>query len=195
MRTYHMLFMQFFLITLILSGCTSYAFKAATIEPPDQAYNFALTDQNEKEFTLSQVKGKVALLFFGYTNCPDVCPATLSDLQIVLKRLGTNATNVAVLFVTVDPERDTPERLRRFVSLYDPATIALTGTSDELTAVYKAYGAGAQRRDTPESALVYMMDHTSTITVIDKQGQRRLLIGFGTPIDDIVSDINALIAE
>ena len=195
MRTYHMLFMQFFLITLILSGCTSYAFKAATIEPPDQAYNFALTDQNEKEFTLSQVKGKVALVFFGYTNCPDVCPATLSDLQIVLKRLGTNATNVAVLFVTVDPERDTPERLRRFVSLYDPATIALTGTSDELTAVYKAYGAGAQRRDTPESALVYMMDHTSTITVIDKQGQRRLLIGFGTPIDDIVSDINALIAE
>jgi protein SCO1/2 len=190
-----MLFMQFFLITLILSGCTSYAFKAATIEPPDQAYNFALTDQNEKEFTLSQVKGKVALVFFGYTNCPDVCPATLSDLQIVLKRLGTNATNVAVLFVTVDPERDTPERLRRFVSLYDPATIALTGTSDELTAVYKAYGAGAQRRDTPESALVYMMDHTSTITVIDKQGQRRLLIGFGTPIDDIVSDINALIAE
>jgi protein SCO1/2 len=187
--------MQFFLITHILSGCTSYAFKAATIEPPDQAYNFALTDQNEKEFTLSQVKGKVALVFFGYTNCPDVCPATLSDLQIVLKRLGTNATNVAVLFVTVDPERDTPERLRRFVSLYDPATIALTGTSDELTAVYKAYGAGAQRRDTPESALVYMMDHTSTITVIDKQGQRRLLIGFGTPIDDIVSDINALIAE
>jgi len=195
MRTYHMLFMQLFLITLILSGCTSYAFKSATIEPPDQAYNVALTDQNEKEFTLSQVNGRVALLFFGYTNCPDVCPATLSDLQIVLKRLGTNATNVAVLFVTVDPERDTPERLRRFVSLYDPATIALTGTADELTAVYQAYGAGAQRRDTPESALVYMMDHTSTITVIDKQGQRRLLIGFGTPIDDIVSDINALIAE
>lgn len=195
MRTYHMLFMQLFLTTLILSGCTSYAFKAATIEPPDQAYNVALMDQNEKEFTLSQVKGKVALLFFGYTNCPDVCPATLSDLQIVLKRLGKNATNVAVLFVTVDPERDTPERLRRFVSLYDPATIALTGTTDGLTAVYQAYGAGAQRRDTPESALVYMMDHTSTITVIDKQGMRRLLIGFGTPIDDIVSDINALIAE
>ena len=195
MRRLHMLFMQLFLITLILSGCTSYTFKAATIEPPDHAYNFALTDQNEKEFTLSQVKGKVALVFFGYTNCPDVCPATLSDLQIVLKRLGTNATNVAVLFVTVDPERDTPERLRRFVSLYDPATIALTGTSDGLTAVYKAYGAGAQRRETPESALVYMMDHTSTITVIDKHGLRRLLIGFGTPIDDIVSDINALIAE
>ena len=184
-----------FVLTCVLTGCTSYAFKAATIEPPDVAASFVLTDQHGSPFTLEQVKGKVVLLFFGYTNCPDVCPATLSDLQIVLKRLGSNASDVAVVFITVDPERDTTERLTRFVSLYDPATVALTGSPDALAAVYQAYGAGAQRRDTPESALVYVMDHTSTITVIDKKGMRRLLIGFGSPIYDITADLNALIAE
>lgn len=182
-------------VTAMLSGCTSYTFKSATIEPPDAAYNISLTDQHGKPFTLEQLKGKVVLLFFGYTNCPDVCPATLSDLQIVRTRLGSNAADVAVVFVTVDPERDTRERLTRFVNLYDTSTVALTGSPDALAAVYQAYGAGAQRRETPGSALGYAMDHTSTITVIDKQGMRRLLIGFGSPIDDITADLTALIAE
>ena len=178
-----------------MSSCTTYTYKAATIEPPDVAYNFELTDQNGQPFALAQLKGKVAVLFFGYTNCPDVCPATMSDLQIVRKRLGTRASDVVLVFVTVDPERDTPERLQRFVNLYDPTTVALTGSTDALSAVYQAYGAGAQRRDTPNSALGYVMDHTSTITVIDKKGMRRLLIGFGSPIDDITADLSALIAE
>lgn len=182
-------------MSALLSSCTSYTYKSATIEPPDTAYNITLTDQRGQPFALEQLKGKVVLLFFGYTNCPDVCPATLSDLQIVRTRLGSDAANVAFVFVTVDPERDTPERLTRFVDLYDASTIALTGSPDSLAAVYQAYGAGAQRRETPDSALGYAMDHTSTITVIDKQGMRRLLIGFGSPIDDITADLQALIAE
>ena len=99
------------------------------------------------------------------------------------------------MFITVDPERDSPERLKRFVGLYDATVIALTGQPDALARVYQAYGAGAHRRETPGSALGYAMDHTSTTTVIDKKGLRRLLIGFGSPLDDVVADVSALIAE
>lgn len=183
-------------LTLIfLGGCTTYTFKSAVIEPPDAAYPFVLTDQNGDTFSFSTLQGKVTLVFFGYTNCPDICPATLSDLQLVKQRLGDRADKLAIVFITVDPERDSPERLKRFVGLYDTTVIALTGQPDALANVYQAYGAGAQRRETPGSALVYAMDHTSTITVIDKAGMRRLLVGFGAPIDDVVADVSALIAE
>jgi protein SCO1/2 len=180
---------------LFLGGCTSYTFKSATIEPPDVAYPIVLTDQNGQQFSMSTLDNKVALVFFGYTYCPDICPATLSDLQLVKQRLGERADSLAVVFITVDPERDNPERLKRFVGMYDDSVIALTGDTDALARVYQAYGAGAQRRETPDSALVYAMDHTSTITVIDKKGFRRLLIGFGSPLDDVVADVTALIAE
>lgn len=183
-------------ITLFfLGGCTNYTFKSAVIEPPDGAFPFVLTDQNGDAFSSSTLDGKVTLVFFGYTNCPDICPATLSDLQLVKQRLGEHADKLAIVFITVDPERDTPERLKRFVGLYDSSVNALTGQPDVLARVYQAYGAGAQRRETPGSALVYAMDHTSTITAIDKTGLRRLLVGFGAPIDDVVADVSALIAE
>ncbi len=194
-----MKFIRFLILTLIisstLSSCVRYTFKSSPIVPPDSAFNIALTDQNTQPFQLTQLKGKVVLVFFGYTNCPDICPATLSDLQLVKNRLGTAAANVVILFVTVDPGRDTPAKLNRFVQQYDESIIALTGNPADLGAVYHAYGAGAERRDTPNSAMIYAVDHTSTVTVIDKNGMRRLLIGFGSPIDDIASDINALLAE
>ena len=194
MHTYRVWFIA--VITLFfLGGCTDYTFKNAVIEPPDAAFPFVLTDQNDEDFSFRTLEGKVTLVFFGYTNCPDICPATLSDLQLVKQRLGDRADKLAIVFITVDPERDSPERLKRFVGLYDTTVIALTGQPDALARVYQAYGAGAQRRETPGSALGYAMDHTSTTTVIDKKGLRRLLIGFGSPLDDVVADVSALIAE
>lgn len=100
-----------------------------------------------------------------------------------------------MLFITVDPERDTVTRLKQFVDRFDSHIVALTGDVTALANVYKAYGAGAQRQELPESALKYAMDHTSTMTVIDKQGQRRLLIGFGSDLTDTQNDILALIKE
>lgn len=188
-----------FLVAILVAGvlisCTAYEFRGAVIEPPDVAVDFTLTDQNGQPFRLSEQRGRVVVLFFGYTNCPDICPATMSDMQVVLNRLGEQRDKVKVVFITVDPERDTPERLQRFIGMFDQDIIGLTGDTTALTAVYKAYGAGASRRDLPDSALVYAMDHTATSTIIDKHGQRRLLFGFGTPVDDMFSDLSALINE
>ena len=180
---------------LALTSCTSYEFKGATIEPPDLATEFTLTDQNGQPFRLSDQRGKVVVIFFGYTNCPDICPATMSDMQVVMNRLGDQRDQLKVVFITVDPDRDTSERLQRFIGMFDSDIVGLTGDAETLNAVYKAYGAGATRRDLPDSALGYAMDHTATSTVIDKQGQRRLLFGFGTPVDDMFSDLSALINE
>jgi protein SCO1/2 len=180
---------------LVLTSCTTYEFKGATIEPPDVAVDFTLTDQNGAPFRLSDQRGKVVVIFFGYTNCPDICPATMSDMQVVLNRLGDQRDQLAVVFITVDPERDTSERLNRFIGMFDTEIVGLTGDPEALNAVYKAYGAGATRRELPDSALGYAMDHTATSTVIDKQGQRRLLFGFGTSVDDVFSDLSALINE
>jgi len=183
------------LFALMLSSCGTYQFKNTPLTPPDPAYDFGLTDQHNQPFQLSSQRGKVVMIFFGYTNCPDVCPATLSDMQILRNRLGTQQDNVTMLFITVDPERDTVTRLKQFVDRFDSHIVALTGDKSNLAQVYTAYGAGAQRRELPDSALKYAMDHTSTLTVIDKQGQRRLLIGFGSDLTDTQNDILALINE
>ena len=180
---------------LFLTACTQYEFRGAVIEPPDQAFAFTLTDQNGQPYSLAQQRDKVVLLFFGYTNCPDICPATLSDMQLVLNRLGNQADAVQVVFVTVDPERDTVEKLQRFTARFDARIVGLTGDPAALAEVYQAYGAGATRRELPNSALKYAMDHTAATTVIDKTGQRRLIFGFGSDVDDMTSDIQALINE
>lgn len=183
------------LLFVFLNSCGSYQFKNSQLTPPDPAYDFELIDQNNQPFQLRSQRGKVVMIFFGYTNCPDVCPATLSDMQILRNRLGTLQDKVTMLFITVDPERDTVTRLKQFVDRFDSHIVALTGDVTALANVYKAYGAGAQRQELPESALKYAMDHTSTMTVIDKQGQRRLLIGFGSDLTDTQNDILALIKE
>ena len=183
------------LLFVFLNSCGSYQFKNSQLTPPDPAYDFELIDQNNQPFQLSSQRGKVVMIFFGYTHCPDVCPATLSDMQILRNRLGTLQDKVTMLFITVDPERDTVTRLKQFVDRFDSHIVALTGDVTALANVYKAYGAGAQRQELPESALKYAMDHTSTMTVIDKQGQRRLLIGFGSDLTDTQNDILALIKE
>jgi len=183
------------LFAMMLCSCGTYQFKNTQLTPPDMAYDFTLTDQHNQPFQLSSLRGKVVMIFFGYTNCPDVCPATLADMQILRNRLGAQQDNVTMLFITVDPERDTVDRLKQFVDRFDSHIVALTGAKTNLDQIYKAYGAGAQRRELPDSALKYAMDHTSTLTVIDKQGQRRLLIGFGSDITDTQNDILALIKE
>ena len=180
---------------LCVTSCGSYTFKNTQLTPPDQAYDFTLTDQNNQIVTLSSLRGNVVLLFFGYTNCPDICPATLSDMQLLYNRLGNDSANVRMVFVTVDPERDTSAKLKRFVDRFDARIIALTGDTTALNATYAAYGAGATRRELPNSALKYAMDHTATMTVVDKHGMRRLLIGFASNLDDTESDIRALLRE
>ncbi len=189
-------FIRFMMLILVmLSGCGSYTYKNTQLTPPDRAFDFRLIDQNEVPQTLSTLRGNVVLIFFGYTNCPDICPATLSDMQLIYNRLGDDSEHVRMVFITVDPERDTPAKLNRYVQRFDSRIMALTGDPHALQATYAAYGAGATRRELPDSALKYAMDHTATVTVVDKQGMRRLLIAFASNVDDTVADIQTLINE
>ncbi|GAB4193223.1 MAG: SCO family protein [Roseiflexaceae bacterium] len=183
------------LCALVLGGCGSYSFKGGTITPPEPAPDFTLTDHNGQPFRLSEQRGKVTLIFFGFTFCPDVCPTALADMRNVRRELGDDAEQVQVLFVTVDPERDTPERLKSYTSKFDPSFLGLYGTPEELAPVFKDYGVLATRRELPGSALKYTIDHTAFTFVIDKAGRWRLLFSHGAPVDDMVSDLRYLVRE
>jgi protein SCO1 len=129
---------------------------------------FRLTDQNGKAVTDADFKGHPSLVFFGFTNCPEVCPTTLFDISEVLNRLGPDAAQVNALFVTVDPERDTPEKLKDYLSSFDPHLIGLGGDPAALAAVAKAYR--VYYKKVPQDGGSYTMDHTAIVYLMDKQG-------------------------
>src|SRR5690625_2939132 len=140
------------------------------IEPPLPAADFTLTSA-DGPVRLADLKGKVVVLFFGYTLCPDVCPMTLARLGQALEQLGDDAERVQVIMVSVDPERDTPERLKEYVRAFHPSFIGVTGTEEELAAVAATYGvyfATAEGSD----ATNYLVDHTATTTVLDRQDRK-----------------------
>lgn len=181
---------------LALSMCGQpYQFHGTEIQPPNPAADFTLADFNGRPFRLSDQRGKVVLLFFGFTSCPDVCPTTLSEMQKVWRDLGSDAESVRFVMVTVDPDRDTPDRLRRYVTSFNPAFVGLHGSAAELEPIYKAYGVLAIKRELPNSALGYTMDHTASTFVIDRAGQWRLMLPYQTPVADILGDVRALARE
>lgn len=151
-----------------------------------------LTDQSGRLRTLADFQGKVVVVAFGYTQCPDVCPTTLADLAAAMKQLGADAANVQVLFVTVDPKRDTPELLRQYAGAFDPRFVALRGDAASTAKVAKEFHVYAAERPgkTPET---YTVDHSSQMFVLDRGGRTRLLIAYGTKPEDIASDIRILL--
>lgn len=172
----------------------TYTFHGSVIDPPVAAPELALTDHNGQPYRLSEQEGKVVLIFFGYTNCPDVCPLTLSEYKQIKNDLGDSAENVEFVFISVDPERDTVERLREYVPLFDPAFIGLTGERAELEPVWKDYGVYQARQET-DSAAGYLVDHSSRIYVIDKNGNWRETFSFGMDTDLMAQDVDALLRE
>jgi len=164
-------------------------------EPYPAASDFSLTRANGGTFRLSEQHGKVTLLFFGYTSCPDVCPTTMAELKQVLDRLSpNNLKQVQVVFVTVDPKRDTPERAQEYVDHFNSSFIGLSGSEDELAQVWNAYG--IYRLEVPGvSAAGYSVDHTARITMIDKNGNMRVSYGFDTPVEDLVHDLQLLLKK
>lgn len=163
-------------------------------EPYPPASDFVLTRGDGSSFQLSQMRGKVVLLFFGYTSCPDVCPTTLAELNQAMGQLGKDADRVRVVFVTVDPGRDTPERVQTYVNHFNPAFIGLSGTEEELTKIWSDYGV---YREIVEgtSALGYLVDHTARVTLIDTDGNLRISFSFEAPVEDIVHDLNLIFKE
>jgi protein SCO1/2 len=130
---------------------------------------FRLTDQNERTVTEQDLKGRPVLIFFGFTHCPDICPTTLFQISEVLRSLGPDATRVRALFITVDPERDTPRALKDYLSNFDPNLIGLTGDAEAIAAVTKAYRAYFKK--VPLDKDNYTVDHTTVVYLMDKEGR------------------------
>lgn len=176
-----------------LHACGQVELHGTVLDPPTPAPDFTLVAHTGAPFRLSEQRGKVVLLFFGFTNCPDVCPTALSDIAAVQRKLGSDAEQVQVAFVTLDPERDTPARLAKYMAAFNPRFLGLHGTQAEIAPIIKAYGVTMARRELPNSALKYTIDHSPFIYVIDKTGSWRELLQDGVPIADMANDIRYFI--
>jgi protein SCO1/2 len=163
-------------------------------EPYPPAPDFVLLRDDGSTFRLSGMRGKIVLLFFGYTSCPDVCPTTLAELNQAFKQLGAEAERVQVVFVSVDPQRDTPERIQQYVNHFNPRFIGLSGSETALTKIWKEYGVFREIVE-GTSALGYIVNHTARVTLIDGDGNLRISFDFQTPVEDIVHDVKLILAE
>jgi protein SCO1 len=157
--------------------------------------NFVLTDHNGQRFELSSLRGKAVLIFFGYTSCPDVCPTTLSKLTSVYKRLGEDAKRVKTLYVSVDPERDTPAVLRDEFTNFDLDGLGLTGTKAEIDKVVALYGAEYKIVPLPESESKYAIAHSTDTYAVDASGRTRMIFAYEASVDEIVKGVRAILAS
>lgn len=158
---------------------------------------FQLTNDLGQHVTAASYRGKVVLLYFGYTHCPDVCPLTLVHLHSVLENMGKAASDVRVLFVSVDPARDTVPVLHQYVTAFDPRIVGLTGSQNELAELAKRYRAFYQR-EAPASASSsgnYEVTHSSAIYIFDRDGHARLLATPGSTNDEILHDLKILVGQ
>lgn len=184
-------------VLLATAACAAPAFHGVETDPPTAVFDIGLSNGTGPSFRLSDQKGKWVLLFFGYTNCPDVCPLTLSHIGTVLRDLGPTADRVAVVFVSVDPDRDTPDRLAQFAASFGPQVIGVTGERAEIDAAVEACGARYELHtdEATTSAAGYSVSHSGDVFVIDPDQRLRLTFPFGIPAADILADLKRLIGK
>jgi protein SCO1/2 len=180
----------------IVAACHSGlpSFQSTDITGADFGKAFALTDYNGKPRTLEDFRGQVVVMFFGFTHCPDVCPTTLAELAVAVKKLGPSGEQVQVLLVTVDPERDTPELLAKYVTAFNPKFLALRGNADETARVAKEFKVIFQKVAGPRPEN-YSMDHSAGSYIFDRQGRLRLYVGYGRGADIFAHDIDLLLKQ
>lgn len=184
-----------FAMIFLLAACDQkqpVVFKNTDVTGLDYAKDFALTDHAGKPRTLADFKGKVVAIFFGYTQCPDVCPTTMTELANVMKQLGPLSDKVQVLFVTIDPERDTQELLSKYVPAFDPRFLGLRGDAAATEKVAKEFRVFYQKVPGKQPGS-YTMDHTAGTYVFDTQGRIRLFIRNGQDTESLVHDIKILL--
>ena len=168
----------------LLRGGTTVPYNGSIIDPPSPAADFGLTGPGGRTAHLSDYRGKVVLLYFGYTNCPDFCPNTMGVLRKVRADLGAQADQVQVLLVTTDPARDTPERLANYLAAFDSTFIGLTGAEADLQAVYAGYGVTVMDGGTTHSTRVY---------VVDAGGNLRLTLPYGLTAAQVTADLRRIL--
>ena len=184
------------LLVLSFVGCgpPQPGFKNTDVTGADCCKDFRLTDHNGKVRTLADFRGKAVVMFFGYTQCPDVCPTTMLEMKAVLQQLGADAQRVQVLFVTVDPERDTRELLSSYVPAFDPSFLGLYGDMETTAKTAKEFRVFYQKQpgSTPSS---YTVDHTAGSYVFDPQGRVRLFVRHGDGGANLVADLRTLLKQ
>jgi protein SCO1/2 len=156
--------------------------------------DFTLTDHNGQQFELASLRGRAVLIFFGYTFCPDACPTTLSKLASVYRKLGRDASRVKTLYISVDPQRDTPAVLKADLSNFDVDALGLTGTKAEIDEVVKTFGAAYEIVPMPNSAAKYSVAHTTSMYALDASGRTRIEFAYEAPVDDIVTGLREILA-
>jgi protein SCO1 len=175
-------------------GASKPSFKAVDITGAEYARELSLPDADGKMRTLSDFKGKVTLIFFGFTQCPDVCPTTLAELAAVKRELGKDGDRVQGVFVSVDPQRDTPEILKAYMASFDPGFVALRGTPEQTAAAARNFKVFyAQVPGKTEGS--YTVDHTAGTYVFDASGKVRLFVRYGSGAEALIHDLKLLLAE
>lgn len=183
---------------LSLSACDQaqkpkVSFNNTDVTGLEYAKGFALTDQNGQRRTLEEFRGKLVFVFFGFTHCPDVCPTTLAEMAGIMKALGPESERLQVVFITLDPERDTPELLASFVPAFHPSFLGLTGDQATIDKVAKDFKVFAQKVPGKDGKS-YTIDHTAGSYVFDAQGRIRLFVRHGQPDDALLKDLRQLLA-
>ena len=179
---------------LALAGCgrDGPQFRSSDVTGSSFGRDFTLTDHTGKKRTLADFRGKVVVLFFGYTQCPDVCPTTLATLAEAKRRLGPDGEKVQVLFVTVDPERDTADLLSHYVTAFDPSFLGLSGDVEATARTAKEFKILYQKQPGRTSE-TYTMDHSAGTFVFDQQGRLRLYAGHGQDAEFFAHDLRELL--
>lgn len=179
---------------LALAGCGSDSteFRGSDISGTKLGAALAMVDHNGQPRTLNDYRDKVVLVFFGFTQCPDVCPTSMSQLAHAMEQLGDDADQVQVLMVSVDPERDTPEVLSSYVTAFNPSFVGLTGTPEQLAVTARSFRAFYNKVPSTQGD-DYTMDHGSSFYILDRSGEARVLLRGDAPADDVVHDLRELL--
>lgn len=185
------------LVTAVLAGCDKSGpagkFKLVDITGANFGRELALTGHDGKPRTLADFRGKVVVIFFGFTHCPDVCPTTLAELALVAKELGKDADRMQVLFVTVDPERDTPEVLRQYAPSFNPSFLGLYGDAEATARTAREFKIFFQKQPLPGNG--YSVDHSAGTYILDQQGRLRLFAQYGQGAPALLHDIRILLGN
>lgn len=169
-------------------------FRGVDISEVDYARDFPLPDHNGQQRSIKDFSGKVVVVFFGYTQCPDVCPTTMQEMAEVKRMLGKDGDRLQAIFVTVDPERDTADMLKAYMGNFDPSFLALRGTPEQTAAVAKDFKIYYKKVDgkTPTS---YTMDHSAGSYIYDTQGRLRVYYRYGSGVEALAADVRTLLDE
>lgn len=177
---------------LALTASAAPPLKAGTFTPAQVAPQFSLSGSDGEELELSDYRGKVVVIGFGYTSCPDVCPTTLATLAQARRKLGATAADVQVIYITVDPQRDDAQRMKQYLATFDPTFVGGTGSEERLAAVRKQYGVTGEKKMHGTS---YGVAHSSSTYLVDRAGRLRALMTYGHGPDDYVHDLAILLQD